>query len=611
MAIQCSDGNLSTEAIPSPSTDGRIRFGWGGRRPTPSWKIAIAALMVFAHVAHAQDSVVVIDPDAPFADSSGFGALPAAVTQQLIRTWNDSGTTRLSGSVTLAPGSRLQGSVALYRGTLRVGGIIEGPVTVINGTLVLLPGGLITGEVLVVGGRLIKQEGSTLDGSEKVYWDLAPVAKASDGTLALQKTPDLEAIGVAKASFGVGKVRTTVHASTGGTYDRVEGFPLDAGVGFDWRATKRDRIKLDLTGILRTSTDRTDSRSDFGYNTRLEWRRTGEVSYGLGGRAWSVIEVIPDQTLSRAESGWSSILVQEDQYDYYDDQGIGLYGFLIPARQFRLDLSWYSEQQSSVPAVDPWSLFVNDSRWRPNPLIDDGTYSITTLGLTLDTRDADRQPSLGWFAKASAEFAASDDVGPVALPPGLRDPLPTDGSYNYSMLTLDLRRYFRLSPEDRLSGRGYFSGWVGGGALPMQRRLSLGGPSILPGEAFRQVNCTPPGFSNTSQASLCDRTLFFQVEFRHRLDLGWHYTVSKGQDGTASRVIGIQTADLVVLSDVGTAWLTGTGPGHVPNNRLPSSEYWSADIGVGVDFGFLGAYLAKSVTDDGPLRVSLRLQRRF
>jgi len=581
-------------------------------RARRAWAIALVALgFAIARPLHAQDSVVVIDPDAPFADSSGVGTLPAAVTQQLLRTWNDSATTRLTGTVTLARGSRLQGPVALFRGALRVGGTIEGPVTVINGNLVLLPGARITGDVLVVGGRLIKQDGSTLEGAEKVYWDLALVTKVSDGTLVPQKTPDLETLGTARASFGVGKIRTTLDASLGGTYDRIEGFPLQAGVSFDWRATDRDRFRLDLAGIVRTSTDRTDSRSDFGYRTGLEWRRSGEVSYGLGGKAWSVIQVIPDQTLSRAESGWSSILIQEDQYDYYDDQGIGAYGFVIPARQLRFDLSWYSEQMSSVPAADPWSLFVNNSRWRPNPLIDDGTFSITSLALTLDTRDSDRQPQQGWYARASAEFASSDNVGPATLPPGVRDPIPTDGSYNYSMLTVDLRRYFRLSPDDRLSGRGYFSGWIGGGALPMQRRLSLGGPSILPGDAFRQVNCTPPGFSLPSEASLCDRTMFFQAEFRHRLNLGWHYTISKGSETSASRVVGIQAADLVFLSDIGTAWLTGSGPGHVPNNRFPSADFWSADIGAGIDFGFLGAYLAKSVTDDGPLRFSLRLQRRF
>ncbi len=560
---------------------------------------------------HAQDSVVVIDPDAPFADSSAIGTLPAAVTQELIRTWNDSLTTRFSGNASIAAGTRLQGPVALYRGVLRVGGVIEGPVTVINGSLILLPGARITGSVLVVGGKLTKQEGSTLEGEERIYWDLAPVARTGDGTLRIQETPDLEALGMAKASFGVGKTRTTLHASTGGTYDRVEGFPLEAGVGLDWRASKRDLIKLDLTGIVRTTTDNTDSRSDFGYRAKAEWRRSGEVSYGFGGRAWSVIDVIPDQTLSRAESGWSSILFQEDQYDYYDSQGLGLYGYLIPARQFRVDVGWDYNEQSSVPANDPWSLFINESKWRPNPLIDDGDYGITTVSATLNTRDSDRQPALGWYAKAGVEFGESDNVAPVNLPPGIRDPIPTNGSYSYSLLTVDFRRYFRLSPDDRLSGRAYFSGWVGGDPLPMQRRLSLGGPSILPGDGFRQVNCTPPDVSNPSDASLCDRTMFFQVEFRHRLDLGWHYTVSKDKEGAASRVIGVQTADLVFLSDLGTAWLSGEGPGHVPNNRLPSADYWSADVGAGIDFGFIGAYLAKSITDDGPLRVSVRLQRRF
>ena len=577
------------------------RVSWAG--------VALAVLL--ARPAHAQDSVVVIDPDAPFADSAALGGLPAAVLEQLLRTWNDSATTRLNGTVILPAGSRLQGQVAVYRGVLRVGGTIEGSVTIINGNLVLLPGSRVTGDVLVVGGRLTKQEGSTLDGAEQVYWDVASVAKSSDGTLSVQETPDLETLGVAQKSFGVGKIRTTLHASTGGTYDRVEGFPLEAGAGFNWRATKRDRVKLDLTGIVRTTSDQYDTHSDVGYRARLEWRRSGDIGYGFGGRGRSVIEVIPDQTLSRAESGWSSILIQEDQYDYYNSQALGLYGFLIPARQFRVDLSWDSDLQTTVLANNPFSLFVNDSRWRPNPLVDDGRYFVTTGAITLDTRDNERQPAIGWYAKGRVEFGQSSDVGPVTLPPGVRGPIPTDGSYNYSLLQLDARRYLRLSPEDRLSGRAYFAGWVGGDPLPMQRRLSLGGPSILPGDAFRQVTCTPTGGSNPSEAGLCDRTMFFQVEFRHRLNLGWHYTIHQGENGSGNRVIGIQGADLVLLSDLGTAWLSGTGPGHVPNDRLPSLDLWQADVGAGVDFGFIGAYLAKSIAGEGPLRLSLRLQRRF
>ena len=35
-------------------------------------------------------------------------------------------------------------------------------------------------------------------------------------------------------------------------------------------------------------------------------------------------------------------------------------------------------QSTASPANDPWSLFINESKWRPNPLIDDGDFGITT-----------------------------------------------------------------------------------------------------------------------------------------------------------------------------------------------------------------------------------------
>jgi hypothetical protein len=51
--------------------------------------------------------------------------------------------------------------------------------------------------------------------------------------------------------------------------------------------------------------------------------------------------------------------------------------------------------------------------------------------------------------------------------------------------------------------------------------------------------------------------------------------------------------------------------GRVPTNKLPSLDLWKADLGVGVDVGFIAAYLAKSVTNGEPIKFSVRLQRRF
>ena len=64
---------------------------------------ALGLLLVLAAcpaVAAAQDSVIVINPDAPGADS-GLTGLPPEILQELLDRWNDSATVRLAGGLTL------------------------------------------------------------------------------------------------------------------------------------------------------------------------------------------------------------------------------------------------------------------------------------------------------------------------------------------------------------------------------------------------------------------------------------------------------------------------------------------------------------------------------
>jgi len=65
------------------------------------------------------------------------------------------------------------------------------------------------------------------------------------------------------------------------------------------------------------------------------------------------------------------------------------------------------------------------------------------------------------------------------------------------------------------------------------------------------------------------------------------------------------------MGNTGKAWLTGGGPGRVPNNRIPKFGEWDSDVGVGIDTGGLGLYAARAITRDEPIRLILRLQRRF
>src|SRR5437762_11940843 len=129
-------------------------------------------LLLGASALRAQDSVIVIDPDAPPGDSAVVrGGPPPGVVAELIAFFNDSTTTRMAGDVSFPPGSAFQGKLAQYRGSLRVAGRVDGPIAVANGTLYLLPGADVNGEILVVGGRLIRGVGARHDGPERVYWD--------------------------------------------------------------------------------------------------------------------------------------------------------------------------------------------------------------------------------------------------------------------------------------------------------------------------------------------------------------------------------------------------------------------------------------------------------
>ncbi|HEX6433265.1 MAG TPA: hypothetical protein VFZ87_03455, partial [Gemmatimonadales bacterium] len=99
-------------------------------------RLLVAALMLLlTRPLWGQDSVIVIDPNAQPSDSIIRGGPPPDVVAELIAFYNDSSTTRMQGDVTLPAGSRFEGKLALYRGSLRVAGRVAGPIAVANGTL--------------------------------------------------------------------------------------------------------------------------------------------------------------------------------------------------------------------------------------------------------------------------------------------------------------------------------------------------------------------------------------------------------------------------------------------------------------------------------------------
>ena len=574
-------------------------------------RLLLAGLMLMlAPPLRAQDSVIVIDPDAPASDSAIQAGPPPEVITELIRLYNDSGSTRMQGDVTLPAGSRFDGSLALFRGSLRIAGRVSGPVIVANGTLYLLPGASVQGDILVVGGRLIRSEQVEHFGRERVYWDAAPVIRTAEGWLALrERRRSLTDLATARTSFQVGRVRTTLSLATGGTYNRVEGLPLMFGPLFELRPSPTTYARIDLRGILRTA-GTADDRGDFGYVARADFRVQGRPEYGISGRVYSQIDPFEDHPLSSSESGWSAFLLQRDYRDFFQRKGVGGTIYLEPHPAWRLELSMSRDAERSVRITDPWSLFRNSDRWRRNPLIDDGHYFTTGLQVAFDTRNQRDRPTTGWMIRTRFEHSTSDDIAPVALPASVRPTPPTGGGYATGRLSIDARRYSRLSPKLQVNARLRAEGWIEGDRLPIQRRVSLGGPDLLPGFDFRAFTCAPRGFSDAADPALCDRLIVTQVEVRTRVGLNLGHRLPD-REGSRGRFIGIEEADLIVFGDAGKAWLAGSGPGQVPVNSLPVLTEWAFDAGVGLDAGGIGAYLAKSLSEEEPVKFVVRLQRRF
>jgi hypothetical protein len=562
----------------------------------------------------AQDTAIVIHPDSSGVTLEG-RELPRVVATEVVRFFNAPTTTRLFGRTRLPAGNEWRGDVAVRTGPLAVGGRIQGSLIIVNGDVALEPGAEITGDLVVVGGTVAGLSDARVGGEVREYREPLPYRLEGDE---LVYAPNLRLrfprLG-ARKTWGDDDRRSTLTITSGGTFNRVEGLPVVFGPLFDWDMAPGVRFRLDALGVFRTAGDLSDSRSDLGYMFRAELL-AGEVrTVGLGFRAFDVVSPVEAWGLKSGEVGWAAFLFHRDYRDYYLSKGVAGRVFAQIERPLQLAFEVRREWQSSVAARDPWSIFRTTQRWRPNPPVDDGHYITFAGTVTLDTRNDGEDPTSGWYVRAQIEESKSRDVTPqTGVPAAVRPGIPTDGSYRFRRASFDLRRYTRVSASGRVNLRLLAAGWLGGDPLPLQQRLSLGGPDPLPGYAFRHGACNrdvvDPAFRDASLAA-CDRVLLVQGEYRGHLKLSWTYDPRDGRGEGGDALIRLEGPDLVVFADGGQAWLVGTGAGRLPSDRLPSLGTWLADLGLGVDWGGLGFYVAKAVTVGQPLRFTLRLEHRF
>jgi hypothetical protein len=558
-------------------------------------------------------------------------ALPRSVALEAASLYNQPAALRASGSLEIPVEQVVNGDVAVLNGPLTVAGRVRGRVVVINGDAILLATARIEGDLFVVGGVVEGQDRAYIGGEIQVYRQVLRYREEGDVIVAETDRPhraepddDDEDRWVRRWRRRHVASSSKISIGTSGNYNRVEGLPIFAGPKIRG-TTSWGGIQLDAFGIIRSADHFNWSGDNLGHDVRAEIRLGRDAGIAVGGRLFDVVDAVERWHLQDTEVGLASFFLHRDYRDYFDRHGGTVYASIFAERAFELTVGLSDQRWGSRSARDPWTLFRANQVWRPNPLMDQGDYRVATARLTIDTRNDEDDPWSGWYIVGDLERGASDNA--VLAPTSeLARPLGTPGepqTLAYTRGFLDLRRYNRVSPEGQLNFRVVVGGWLEGDELPLQRRLSIGGVGTLAGFDFRKPSGATDYFTCASVASeavslpagspaQCERVAMAQLEYRGDL----HIDIGGDDDDDRDWRFGYEhRGNWVVFADAGRGWLVG--PQQVADLQYRAREFpelstFRTDVGVGVDVGLVGLYVAKSISDPGePANFLVRLRHRF
>jgi hypothetical protein len=406
--------------------------------------------------------------------------------------------------------------------------------------------------------------------------------------------------------------------TSGKTYNRVEGLPVYLGPVFHDSIGAAD-LNASVMGIIRSADTFHWDSQNLGHRITAEARVGRGRGYGLGVSSYDVMAPVEPWQLSDPDGALAAFFWHRDFRDYFNRHGANATATFNMSTRSSFSAEWSDERWSSARARTVFSIFGNGKAWRANPLMDAGRFHLGVLRANVDTRNDEDNPSTGWLIAVEYERGTGryTDVGPTS-PLGRPDVSP---QVTYGRALVDLRRYNRLSPTTWVNARLVLGGWLHGDDLPLERRFSIGGIGTVPGVDFRKFE---PGTVDVSQCSnggqpppgdpaQCERVALAQLEFRNEL----HSSLFDFLNARPIRLRGIGFTvkpTAVAFVDAGRGWLVGQPSGTLvySNNSFPRFGTFRTDVGLGLDLGILGVYVAKSVSSPKePANVFLRVHRRF
>lgn len=580
------------------------------RRQVPFVLTSLGAALVIARA-----------PLAAQQDTAVVRLSPAAASA--VALYNAPATHRVEGAFDVPASTVVAGDVAVLNGPVTIAGRVDGSVVAINADVRLAPGAHIGRTLVIVGGTVTGADsahvgGETLKQVELLRYHLTGSELVAEGEPAYDDTwwrrhhvlNDLRH----------GEARTDFFYVASHAYDRVEGWSFVVGPRFQ-RYTSWGNFNLEAFGVVRTAKPVQWGEESLGHDLKAEVQFGEPIGVAMGVRAFQVVDPTESWQMDNGEVGLASVVLRRDFRDYYGRHGgLGFIRFL-DGKDADLTFSLSDEQWEDERQRDPWTLFRSGETWRPNPFMDSGDMHLFTTALRIDTREHQGSLWSGWYTDAELETGSGSLLragAPQNFDPVLQRLLPVaPEQVNYTRGFLDVRRYNRVAPFMSVNLRLVMGAWLGGDALPTERKFSLGGPGTLPGYGFREGGLTPDvldcsnGVAQPGTPGQCDRIALAQLELR-----GHFFAGSLRDDASDDwwRPGFNGRMEWVVFADIGRGWLVGPQDGGTsyPSGLFPPLSSYKSDAGVGIDFGGIGLYVAKALSDGSEHpRLLVRLARRF
>lgn len=570
------------------------------------------------------------------------GTLPRDLAERITEVLNDPATQRHEGVTAVEAGRTVASDLAVLQGDLRLAGRVDGSVVVVNGNLQLADGAEVGGDVIVVGGEIAGEQDADVTGDMVVFDE--PVAhcrrdgrvNVSGGCSAVSafvrpSGPWAAAADEQRIEGERRPKRGTAEFifSPGRSYNRVEGLPIHLGAELETGGSNPLRVRA--MGVLRTADQESPMGAEtWGYDVRVEQFIGGYQALRVGARAFSVVDPIEGWHLTDLENSLSTFVLHRDYRDHYVREGWSAYAMVTPPRSSITvtgELLW--EDHRSVAPASPWALLNNDGPWRMQPLAAEGPLRALMGTAVIDTRSEAWDPSSGWYVRAELEHTLGSDLIRPTYVSTRSDGgvVPSNRFGEYTRGLVDLRRYNRISPSQRLNIRIAVGGSMSVFPLPPQRQHALGGAGTIPGYGLFSLDCGARLYAGTRTMGRdgtrffngygCDRFALFQAEYRGdfslRLPLGGGARSGAGEgeeeaaDGGWAE-LRMLDADLnwVFFVDAGAGWTS------LENHH---DEPVAVDVGAGILLGDVGLYVATPVRDvynrGGGPSFFIRLAPRF